>query len=387
MIISYLLHRITDIEFLDEPTMTLVPQDSNHAELFKLSQMEGFSNSLLSYTLPMFVNDRSKSGAIKSGESQIHTSQHRNVQITYNAVPIIDSKGNQQLYYATGQAQTVFEAIIELIGEGSVDFEQTGKHFVVTFRLQTIRDYLESKGKSINGSKIANCIEILKKANVDVSITTEAGEKITYSGTYLQSAKKLDSHIPSRNGMYRAVIHPAFADNIIRGNYRFIEKEFITSGKTSKLFAALIHIMRHKFLNASALNQDLDKFSFTVRFSDVCFAAGFKAQFTQATGRRNLQELTQIMIDAGIIARKTDFKRKKVHDVELGFDDIECTIFPTIQWGKSQKKSNHHFKTLRDNIKKIEVDDLEAHLLLENTQDQSLHETLELPPIESYSDK
>lgn len=359
--------------------------DSDHAQLFKLSQREGFSNSLLNYTIPMFISDRSKCGVIDSGESLIHTSRHRNVEISYNAVPIINSQGQQELYFATGQAQTVFEAIIELIGEGEVELEQTGKLFIVTFRLQAVRDYLESKGRSINGKTIANCIEILKKSNVDVAITTANNERITYSGTYLQAVKKLESHIASRNGMYRAVIHPAFGENIFRGNYRFIEKTFLSNGKSSKLYASLLHIMRHRYLNASAsVQENIDNFKYEFRLSDIFFAAGYKPSFTQATARRNLQELTQILIDTNIIETKANFKRKKFYDAELDFEDIKCEISPTLHWGKSQKQSNYHYKTLRDNIKLIctnsEIDE-------SSTTPANLEDSLELPPIESYSEQ
>lgn len=327
--------------------------DSNAVQVFVDSQKNGFANSLRSFTIPFFPCDRDKIGKVEDKvdengvvikkASHVYVMEHRNLVIRYHAVPIQTSNNEEEFYFASTNEELIFQSIIEMVGTGDAHLKmEDSNNFMVSFRIQALRDYLQNIGKKRSGKQINKCIEILERSTVDViySHSSQASEKLKMSGTYLQSASRIISDDPTKHGMYQARLHPHFARDIILGDYRFIEHDFLNAyGKSKKLFNAILHILRHEFTNASAKESEQRK-KHTFYLSDIFFSAGFRPNFNQATARRNIMEIKDLLMTAKVIEDASGFTASKMYDNERGVIDFICKITPTIDWGRSQRKDN-----------------------------------------------
>lgn len=324
------------------------------ASIFVESQRNGFTNSLKSFTIPFFPQDRDKIGKVQDKfdedgrllekASYVYTLTHRNMTIKYHAVAIETSDDSQEFYFATTNEQLVFQSIIDLISIGEATLKmETESDFIVTFRIQSLRDYLDSIGKTRSGKVINKSLETLERSTVEVEYRNEENkaESLTMSGTYLQSAKRLRSDNPAKNGLYEARLHPHFARDIFSGEYRFIEDTYVhIRGKSYALYNQLLHKMRHLFTNSSAKAKE-ERQTFKFYLSDVFFSSGFRPDFAEATARRNLMELKNLLLEAKVIEQKSDFSNKKFYDENREAIDFECSVRPSIEWGKSQRLDNH----------------------------------------------
>lgn len=322
------------------------------ALVFANAQRHGYSNSLLSYTVPFFPADRDKSskieekrdetGNIVKKASYIHTLSHRNIAVRYHAVAIKNGD-SEDFYFPSKNEELIFKSILEMVGTGMGQMHMEGRNsFIVTFRIQDLRDYLKEIGRSRSGKQINTSLQILERSTVEVEFQGGAlsgRDKATMTGTYLQSATRIESDDPRKDGLYQARLHPSFAKDIIKGDYRFIETKYLTvKGKSFALFESILHELRHKFTQASANANIQLKYEFNL--SDIFFVTGYTPNFKEPTGRRNITEIEKLLIESGVINDKRDFKRKSFFDDERNTIDFKCTIITSVQWGESQRRDN-----------------------------------------------
>ncbi|MGD1524099.1 hypothetical protein [Vibrio harveyi] len=332
--------------------LSIAEQEVDAASVFANAQRQGYSNSLLSYTLPFFPADRDKSskiddkrddeGKLIKKASYIHTLSHRNIIVKYHAVAIQSGDG-EDFYFPSKNEELIFKSILEMVGAGLAQMRmESTNNFIVTFRIQDLREYLKDIGRSRSGKQINTSLQILERSTVEVEYRgsmNNGRDKATMSGTYLQSATRIESDDPRKDGLYQARLHPNFARDIMKGDYRFIENKFLTvKGKSFALFESILHELRHKFTQASAKPSVRIHYEFNL--SDIFFVTGYTPSFKEPTGRRNIAEIEKLLLESGVINEKKDFKRKSFFDDERETVDFHCTIVTSVEWGESQRRDN-----------------------------------------------
>lgn len=327
------------------------------AVIFLNSLADGYTTSLSSHQLPLTISDKALTGSVDPQKSIKKISRDGWV-ITHKAAQIQnDETGKVEYYFATKPAMAALDGIWDLVNMNKCALNQKGSTFIVTFRKNDLRNYLASINKTFSGKKLNQQLEILESSVLEIfggaptSGDENRGLKLT--GTYFQNACEIVSDDPRLDGLYRATLHPVIAQDLIQGRFRDVEKTYLTgSSEANELYKACIHKMRHTFTNADATHESV---TFAVFMDDLLFSAGKMDPMTINAKRKAINMLREKMVNTGVISSKEKLESSLEFDAAHGVKDYHLVITPTVEWGKSQRRSNAKYKRQQEELRKAGV--------------------------------
>lgn len=349
------------------------PNLSHAFELYK-GIRENYLDSGTSHLLPFFPKSsrcRSEITTVDDDTSLTYEVEHNNLKFLYTAVPIrVEEKDSvREIYcYPSTDCELVFNAIKDMIRSRTITSEEISGSLYAFFFILDIRDYLKSKKQTRSHTQIMRALEILSQSKTKVTFI-DPNNKDRFASAYISYFDEVnvysDGQISRKDGTsykaaYRVKLSGIHTCDILTGQYREIEEKILMkSGKSSSLYKQLIQEMNHYFLNAEATDPN-KRTRFVTSLSNLLFFSGFDKDFIQSTGRRNIAEIRELLVQAEVIDDKSDLSFKLVpkpgHDIvpnsksEKGTFDFMISVTPSLRYGQSQKEMNGRFKVRQDKI-------------------------------------
>lgn len=336
--------QVRDAEQLD-----LALKNSLEVELFKTHLNK--TNSLLSKKFPLFLKDRKYSKPVGLNEptvieNALEPDNPKSVKMIYSAANIIDTRDDKtRTFFASANEDLIIETLLDMCSHGTALLQSNSNGtFDIIFRKHGLFTELKKKGKGRSLADINQYLNILSLAGLEAIIPLDNGDVFTVKGSILQNVRILESDDPKRDGCIIAQLHPLLANDIKKGQYRQIEKKFLSDGGIEAgLYDTFIHLMRHSYLHSNA---DTNKrtLPWHITAKELFYANGNIQSLALSTIRKRLNAVRLMLIENNVIASTKDMAWK-ANDAK---DDYNISIVTTIEWGKSQKVSN---AIRKDNLK------------------------------------
>lgn len=194
--------------------------------IFREDHMDGYLRSFAQVAMfPMFLNEPKFAKKITDG-NHIHTLVDGNCEVVFRAASVQNSDGSYDYFFPSSFSSRVFKSILEMISNQLISLVPVDDGgIIIEFMKKDVRDYMASKGRSINGTMLNTQLQILMNASVSVKIVDESRKLERMKNlSYLLEADMVTDKINTNHSFVRARIHPMIAADLRKGLYKHMNE-------------------------------------------------------------------------------------------------------------------------------------------------------------------
>ncbi|WP_193002733.1 hypothetical protein [Vibrio litoralis] len=194
--------------------------------IFREDHMDGYLRSFAQVAMfPMFLIEPKFAKKITDG-NHIHTLVDGNCEVVFRAAPVQNSDGSYDYFFPSSSSSRVFKSILEMISNQLISLVPVDDGgIIIEFMKKDVRDYMASKGRSINGTMLNTQLQILMNASVSVKIVDESRKLERMKNlSYLLEADMVTDKINTNHSFVRARIHPMIAADLRKGLYKHMNE-------------------------------------------------------------------------------------------------------------------------------------------------------------------